>query len=210
MISTPARRCEPSFILNTFQPLRCKLAHGVPFASMRPNQPRGSIIGRNRRRDTRTRTRHTCIRACVRGWQGSGPDSAPAKSLSFYPPLSFPSFFLSLCFSLSLSLSLHRYFRDLASALLYYYFVVISIGWLSSERRFSLQRLKSPAAVSLPRSCIAHAKILLSRRTRVAGISKTWFPRISSLDNWQSDEYYEEIVSRECDPDPGTGGLDDI
>lgn len=159
MISTPARRCEPSFILNTFQPLRCKLAHGVPFASMRPNQPRGSIIGRNRRRDTRTRTRHTCIRACVRGWQGSGPDSAPAKSHSLslslhfspstYPSFSFPSFFLSL----------HRYFRDLASALFYYYFVVISIGWLSSERRFSLQRLKSPAAVSLPRSCIAHAKI---------------------------------------------------
>lgn len=212
MISTPARRCEPSFILNTFQPLRCKLAHGVPFASMRPNQPRGSIIGRNRRRDTRTRTRHTCIRACVRGWQGSGPDSAPAKSHSLSPSIPLFLFlpFFSPSASLSLSLSLHRYFRDLASALLYYYFVVISIGWLSSERRFSLQRLKSPAAVSLPRSCIAHAKILLSRRTRVAGISKTWFPRISSLDNWQSDEYYEEIVSRECDPDPGTGGLDDI
>lgn len=209
MISTPARRCEPSFILNTFQPLRCKLAHGVPFASMRPNQPRGSIIGRNRRRDTRTRTRHTCIRACVRGWQGSGPDSAPAKSHSLslslhfspstYPSFSFPSFFLSL----------HRYFRDLASALLYYYFVVISIGWLSSERRFSLQRLKSPAAVSLPRSCIAHAKILLSRRT-VTNTRRGYFENLVStnlqLDNWQSDEYYEEIVSRECDPDPGIRG----
>lgn len=213
IIDFDASRCEPSFILNTFQPLRCKLAHGVPFASMRPNQPRGSIIGRNRRRDTRTRTRHTCIRACVRGWQGSGPDSAPAKSHSLslslhfspsiYPPLSFPSFFLSL----------HRYFRDLASALLYYYFVVISIGWLSSERRFSLQRLKSPAAVSLPRSCIAHAKILLSRRT-VTNTRRGYFENLVStnlqLDNWQSDEYYEEIVSRECDPDPGTGGVDDI
>lgn len=132
------------------------------------------------------------------------PNLSPSIPLFLFLPFFSPSA------SLSLSLSLHRYFRDLASALLYYYFVVISIGWLSSERRFSLQRLKSPAAVSLPRSCIAHAKILLSRRTRVAGISKTWFPRISSLDNWQSDEYYEEIVSRECDPDPGTGGLDDI
>lgn len=128
------------------------------------------------------------------------PNLSPSIPLFLFLPFFSPSA------SLSLSLSLHRYFRDLASALLYYYFVVISIGWLSSERRFSLQRLKSPAAVSLPRSCIAHAKILLSRRTRVAGISKTWFPRISSLDNWQSDEYYEEIVSRECDPDPGIRG----
>lgn len=211
MISTPARRCEPSFILNTFQPLRCKLAHGVPFASMRPNQPRGSIIGRNRRRDTRTRTRHTCIRACVRGWQGSGPDSAPAKSHSLSPSIPLFLFlpFFSPSASLSLSLSLHRYFRDLASALFYYYFVVISIGWLSSERRFSLQRLKSPAAVSLPRSCIAHAKILLSRRT-VTNTRRGYFENLVStnlqLDNWQSDEYYEEIVSRECDPDPGIRG----
>lgn len=211
MISTPARRCEPSFILNTFQPLRCKLAHGVPFASMRPNQPRGSIIGRNRRRDTRTRTRHTCIRACVRGWQGSGPDSAPAKSHSLSP--SIPLFLFLLFFSPSASFSLSRSIVISASALLYYYFVVISIGWLSSERRFSLQRLKSPAAVSLPRSCIAHAKILLSRRT-VTNTRRGYFENLVStnlqLDNWQSDEYYEEIVSRECDPDPGTGGVDDI
>lgn len=131
IIDFDASRCEPSFILNTFQPLRCKLAHGVPFASMRPNQPRGSIIGRNRRRDTRTRTRHTCIRACVRGWQGSGPDSAPTKSHSLslslhfspstYPPLSFPSFFLSLCFSLSLSRSIVISATSLAR-----YFIIIS------------------------------------------------------------------------------------
>lgn len=149
MISTPARRCEPSFILNTFQPLRCKLAHGVPFASMRPNQPRGSIIGRNRRRDTRTRTRHTCIRACVRGWQGSGPDSAPAKSLSFYPPLSFPSFFLSLCFSLSLSLapSLFPRPRQRVTLLLFRRY----LDWLAFQRTTLF-----PATAEIPgRSFIA-------------------------------------------------------
>lgn len=135
------------------------------------------------------------------------PNLSPSIPLFLFLPFFSPSA------SLSLSLSLHRYFRDLASALLYYYFVVISIGWLSSERRFSLQRLKSPAAVSLPRSCIAHAKILLSRRT-VTNTRRGYFENLVStnlqLDNWQSDEYYEEIVSRECDPDPGTGGLDDI
>lgn len=46
-----------------------------------------------------------------------GPDSAPAKSLSF-------------------SLFLYRYSRDLASALLYYYFVVISIAWLPANDAF--------------------------------------------------------------------------
>lgn len=159
MISTPARRCEPSFILNTFQPLRCKLAHGVPFASMRPNQPRGSIIGRNRRRDTRTRTRHTCIRACVRGWQGSGPDSAPAKSHSLslslhfspsiYPPLSFPSFFLSLCFSLSLSLapSLFPRPRQRVTLLLFRRY----LDWLAFQRTTLF-----PATAEIPgRSFIA-------------------------------------------------------
>lgn len=133
------------------------------------------------------------------------PNLTPSLLLS----PSFFSFLFSLPLLLSLSLSLHRYFRDLASALLYYYFVVISIGWLSSERRFSLQRLKSPAAVSLPRSCIAHAKILLSRRT-VTNTRRGYFENLVStnlqLDNWQSDEYYEEIVSRECDPDPGIRG----
>lgn len=46
-----------------------------------------------------------------------GPDSAPAKSLSF-------------------SLTLYRYSRNLASALLYYYFVVISIAWLPANDAF--------------------------------------------------------------------------
>lgn len=141
------------------------------------------------------------------------PNLTPSLSLSISLLPSIPLFlflpFFSPSASLSLSLSLHRYFRDLASALLYYYFVVISIGWLSSERRFSLQRLKSPAAVSLPRSCIAHAKILLSRRT-VTNTRRGYFENLVStnlqLDNWQSDEYYEEIVSRECDPDPGIRG----
>lgn len=128
---------------------------------------------------------HTCVCAGVAGlWPGfcSRQISLPlslSPFLSFHLSPSFFSFLFSLPLLLSLSLSLHRYFRDLASALFYYYFVVISIGWLSSERRFSLQRLKSPAAVSLPRSCIAHAKILLSRRT-VTNTRRGYFENLVS------------------------------
>lgn len=151
MISTPARRCEPSFILNTFQPLRCKLAHGVPFASMRPNQPRGSIIGRNRRRDTRTRTRHTCIRACVRGWQGSGPDSAPAKSHSLSPSiplfLFLPFFSPSASLSLSLAPSLFPRPRQRVTLLLFRRY----LDWLAFQRTTLF-----PATAEIPgRSFIA-------------------------------------------------------
>lgn len=151
MISTPARRCEPSFILNTFQPLRCKLAHGVPFASMRPNQPRGSIIGRNRRRDTRTRTRHTCIRACVRGWQGSGPDSAPAKSHSLSPSiplfLFLPFFSPSASLSLFLAPSLFPRLRQRVTLLLFRRY----LDWLAFQRTTLF-----PATAEIPgRSFIA-------------------------------------------------------
>lgn len=97
---------------------------------------------------------------CVSGVAGlCGPDSAPAKSLPpslsilLFPLLSFP------LYSPSLPLVIP------ASALLYYYFVVISIGWLSSERRFSLQRPKSRSQFH-SRPCITYAKNYFPRYKR--------------------------------------------
>lgn len=108
---------------------------------MRPNQPRGSIIGRNQRRSTlhlhaRATTCTRGYRVCVSGVAAlRGPDSAPAKSL---PPSPFPSsssllflflFILRLLLSLS-SPPLHRYSRQRVTLLLFRRY----LDWLAFQR----------------------------------------------------------------------------
>lgn len=147
------------------------------------------------------------IRTCVRGWQGSGPDSAPAKSRSLSLSLSisllpsiplFPSFFPFLFSPPSLSPSLSIVIPATSPAR---YFIIIS----------SLSRLAGfPANDAFPcndwnpgRGCITHAKITFptsgnTRRFRNLVSTNTWTIGVRRI-----LRSYEEIVSRECDPDPG-------
>lgn len=177
---------------------------------MRPNQPRGSIIGRNQRRSTLPRYTytyalhaHTYVCAGVAGvWPGfcSRQISLPLSlSISLLPSIPlFPSFFPFLFSPLSLSPSLSIVIPATSPAR---YFIIIS----------SLSRLAGfPANDAFPcndwnpgRGCITHAKITFptsgnTRRFRNLVSTNTWTIGVRRI-----LRSYEEIVSRECDPDPG-------
>lgn len=143
-------------------------------------------------RDILTRTRYMHIRTCVRGWQGSGPDSAPAKSrslsLSLSPFLSFhlsPSFrfsfpsFFPLLSSLLLSPSLFPRPRQRVTLLLFRRY----LDWLAFQRTTLF-----PATTEIPVAVVSPTRKLLSRRAVIRDGFETWFPRIPG--QLASDEYY--------------------
>lgn len=178
-------------------------------------------------RDIRTRYIYIYIyiSTCVRGWQGSGPDSAPAKShslslslsfslsISLLSPsfrLSFPSFFLCLLLppSLSLSPSLFPRLQRVTLLLFRRY-----LDWLAFQRTTLFPATTEiPVAVSFPR-VVSPTRKLLSRRTDIIiSATRLRFRNLVSTNTWTIGvrrtlrSSYEEIVSRECGPDPGREG----
>lgn len=163
------------------------------------------------------------ISTCVRGWQGSGPDSAPAKShslsLSFFLSLhfspiplfpSFFSFFFSLSPSPSLSLSPSLFPRLQRVTLLLFRRY---LDWLAFQRTTLFPATTEiPVAVSFPR-VVSPTRKLLSRRTDIIiSATRLRFRNLVSTNTWTIGvrrtlrSSYEEIVSRECGPDPGREG----
>lgn len=113
---------------------------------MRPNQPRGSIIGRNQRRSTLHLHVYTGMMSCVR--IGGGRPLWPgfcsrqiSPSLSFHPPL--PSSFFSSLFSFSPP----RYSRQRVTLLLFRRY----LDWLAFQRTTLFPATTEiPVAVSFP------------------------------------------------------------
>lgn len=162
---------------------------------MRPNQPRGSIIGRNQRRSTLPRYTytyalhaHTYVCAGVAGvWPGfcsrqiSLPLSlSPFLSFHLSPTfrLSFPSFF-PLLPSLPLSPSLFPRPRQRVTLLLFRRY----LDWLAFQRTTLF-----PATTEIPVAVVSPTRKLLSRRAVIRDGFETWFPRIPG--QLASDEYY--------------------
>lgn len=142
MISTPARRCEPSFILNTFQPFdvssrtRCSLCQHA-------TEPAEGIDYRAKPAALHSTPTRTCNYvytgiSCVRIGGGSAPwpgfcsrQISPSLSFSIllFPPLSFPLYSPSPSLSLS-SPPLHRYSRQRVTLLLFRRY----LDWLAFQR----------------------------------------------------------------------------